>query len=251
MGLVLRRFAFGESSLVVHVLTPERGAVALLAKGAYRPSSGFFGVLDLFDGLELRWTERPLAELGLLTAAAIASRRPGLSADLARYRAGLSLLELATLAAREAHEERELFRWLSAGLDLLQRPTSDPGLVLLACDLAFLRNAGLAPALDVCAACGARPRGERTSCAFSTALGGRLCPRCSRELRARGGSHGSLPLNVLRVASSLMEATPGMLERTHLEDGLKKRLRSVLEPFLEHHLEAPLKSRRSSPERRR
>ena len=45
-AVLLRRHPYGESSLVVHVLTREHGRVALLAKGAYRPTSRYFGVLD-------------------------------------------------------------------------------------------------------------------------------------------------------------------------------------------------------------
>ncbi|MDB4538630.1 recombination protein O N-terminal domain-containing protein, partial [bacterium] len=54
-GLLLRRTPFGETSLVVHVLTPDHGRVELMAKGAHRPRSRFFGVLDWFDTLDLSW----------------------------------------------------------------------------------------------------------------------------------------------------------------------------------------------------
>ncbi len=242
MALVLRRFPYGESSLVVHALTPGRGRVAFLAKGAYRPSSGFFGVLDLFDTLRIRWTERPLAELGLLTAASLLTRRARIPSDPVRYRAGLSLLELAGLAAREVQEELPLFRWLSDGLDLLERE-SDPVLVLVAFDLSFLRSAGLAPALERCAACGEPPDGRATRVPFSLALGGRLCARCEREACARGRAVESLPLNALRVASSLMDTPPGMLERTRIDDPLRERLRRLVQRFLEYHLETRLRTR--------
>ena len=53
-ALVLRRFPYGESSLLVHLLTPGHGRISAIAKGAYRPSSGFWGVLDLFDTLRVR-----------------------------------------------------------------------------------------------------------------------------------------------------------------------------------------------------
>ena len=249
-ALILRRFPYGESSLVVHALSPGLGRLALLAKGAYRPSSGFFGVLDLFDTLELVWSERPQAELGLVTGAALSVRRRNLSADLARYRAGLSVLELAALAAREGHEEQELFRWLVEALDLLERAGSDPELVLIAFDLAFLRNAGLTPALERCATYAVRPAGRALRAAFSAALGGRLCPPCASEARARGRTIEVIPLNLLRVASSLMEATPDMLERTRIDSPLKTRVRGFVERFLRYHLESGLRSR-GSPARGR
>ena len=57
-ALILRRFAFGESSLVLQVLTRELGRVHLIAKGAYRPTSRYYAALDLFDTLDLDWSEQ-------------------------------------------------------------------------------------------------------------------------------------------------------------------------------------------------
>lgn len=245
-ALLLRRFPYGESSLVLHALTPGSGRIALLAKGAYRPSSGFFAVFDLFDTLELRWSARADQELGLVTRAALGTRRSALASDLERYRVALAMLELANLTAREGHAEPALFRWLEEGLDLLHGGLADANLVGLASDLALLRMNGLTPALEACASCGTQAAERSGSVAFSAALGGRLCAACASAARARGGALESLPLNVLRVAASLMGATPSMLARTRLQAGMLERLRAFVERFLEYHLETRPRSRRAS-----
>ncbi len=244
-ALILRRFPYGESSLVLHALTPEAGRVALLAKGAYRPSSGFFAVFDLFDTLDVRWSGRPGQELGLVTRATLVARRPAVAGDLERYRTGLALLELAHLTGREGQEERALFRWLEGGLDLLQSARAVPGLVGVAADLQLLRANGLAPALAACAICAAPPEERSGSVPVSAALGGRLCPRCAAAERGRARALESLPLNVLRVAESLMSATAPMLEHMRIEAGLLERVRAFVARFLEYHLETRLRSRRA------
>lgn len=243
-ALLLRRFPYGESSLVVHALTPGLGRVALLAKGAYRPSSGFFGVLDLFDTLRIAWSARPGQELGVVSAAELVQRRGALATDLDRYRSALGFLELGRLASREAHEERELFRWLSGSLDLLVRgvPT---GLVEAARDLALLRASGLAPALAHCASCGSRTLPTRPArVPFSTALGGRLCAACAQEAAAGGRRVETWPLNEIKVAESLMAATPAMLDRMRVRPELEGRVRQLASRLLEHHLETRPRSRR-------
>lgn len=243
-ALLLRRFPYGESSLVVHALTPGLGRVALLAKGAYRPSSGFFGVLDLFDGLRIAWTTRPGQELGLVTSAELVQRRGALATDLARYRSALGFLELGRLASREAHEERELFRWLTVSLDLLVRGVA-PGLVEAARDLALLRASGLAPALSHCATCGNRVLPSRPArVPFSAALGGRLCAACAAEGSASGRRAETWPLNEIKVAESLMAATPAMLDRMRIRPDLEERVRHLAARLLEHHLESRPRSRR-------
>lgn len=245
-ALVLRRFPYGESSLVLHVLTPGAGRVALLAKGAYRPSSGYFAVFDLFDTLSVLWTAGRGQELGLVTRAAVRRRRPRVAADLGRYRTGLALLELAQLTGREGHDESALFAWLEGGLELLEAERTAPGLVEVAWDLQLLRANGLSPALGACASCAAAPAERAGSVPVSTALGGRLCARCAAAERQRGRAVESLPLNVLRVAESLRNATPAMLEHTHLGPGLLERVRAFVARFLEYHLETRPRSRRSS-----
>jgi DNA repair protein RecO (recombination protein O) len=242
-ALVLRRFAYGESSLVLHVLTPAHGKVALLAKGAYRPSSGFFAVFDLFDTLRLRWSARMGAELGLVTRAALRTRRPTVARDLARYRVALGLLELAGMTAREEHEETVLFRWLETSLELLHGGQVPAALVAVAADLALLRANGLAPALLQCASCGARAAERSGSVVVSPALGGRLCARCAAAEERRGRALERLPLNVVRVADSLMSTIPAQLERTRLDERLLARVQAFVGRFLEYHLETRLRSR--------
>jgi DNA repair protein RecO (recombination protein O) len=241
-ALVLRRFSYGESSLVVHLLTPGHGRVNALAKGAYRPSSGFCGVLDIFDSLRVRWTRGSPHALALVTGATIVSRRRALTGDLARYRSGLAALELAEIAAREDHEERALHELLERTLEQLAGARVEPALALVAHELAFLRLAGLTPALEQCASCGERPAGRATTVPFSTLLGGRLCARCARTARASGRTIGTLPLNVLRVASSLMDSPPDMLERIQLDRVLQERVQRFVESFLETHLETRLRA---------
>jgi len=242
--LVLRRFPYGESSLVLHGLTEHHGRLALLAKGAYRPSSGYFAVFDLFDSLQVSFGAARGEGLALVTAAEVRVRRPVLAHDLARYRAGCALLELAHLAGREGTAEPGLFRWLEDGLDLLANGAVPVELASVHGDLALLAVTGLEPALVHCASCGARAGAER-EVAFAPALGGRLCARCALEARARGRALEFQPAALLRIAASLRQATPATLAHTHLPAPALARLRAFVGRFLEYHLETRLRSRRA------
>lgn len=260
-ALVLRRFAYGESSLVLQVLARESGRVHLIAKGAYRPTSRYFAALDLFDTLELTWSEQRGRELQTLSAATIRERRAGLARDGRRYRAALTALELAGAAAREGRPERGLFDLTRAVLDALGDPELPPDAALVAFELGFLDELGLAPALLACAACG-RPatrrsgsQGARGKAAagprsdFSAGAGGRLCGACAREARAAGRRVGTLPLDVLELAARLAEGSPGDVARLRAAlsgsdaAGLV-RTRDFVARFLEYHLEARPRSYR-------
>jgi DNA repair protein RecO (recombination protein O) len=250
-ALVLRRFPYGESSLVVHLLTRQHGRVAALAKGAYRPRSRYCGVLDLFDTLEVEWRGGRGAGLALVAEAGIAVRRRALSRDLDRYRAALAVLELSGLGARERHEEARLFDLAERALDLLQDPGADPRVALVAFDLRFLQAMGLAPALEACAACGRAvpdPSDAAAPVPFSSGAGGRLCGSCAREARASGRSVAGIPLHVVREARSLMRAPARALVGVRVAPERMERVRALVQRFLDYHLETRPRSRGGRPD---
>ena len=248
-ALLLRRFPFGESSLVVHLLTGEGRRVHLVARGAHRPKSRYAGLLDLFDTLDLSWTMRPGGGLGELRSGSLATRRRGLTGDLARYRTALAVLELAGRAAREEAAEPGLFQLVEATLDQLALADRDPTVELVAFDLALLGLLGLAPAVTHCAACGGpAPEVAPGKAAFSAARGGRLCRNCGGDARAEGARVGTLRADVL-AAAAVLAASDGA-RRAALPPppaGLLAALVSFVDRFLEFHLETRLRSRPARP----
>lgn len=243
-ALLLRRTPYGESSLVVHVLTRSSGRVELIAKGAHRPKSRFCGVLDWFDTLNLEWTPpRTPGELGTLRTGQLVHRRRGPTRDLGAYRAAQTMVELVDLATRSGAVEPGTFELLERGLDALDRAAGPdgaagpaPALVLAAFELRLLRVLGLEPALERCAVCGEPappPDGAGGRAAFSTQAGGRLCARHAAELHAQGARVGTLPTDVLERAAELMEGRKGGARRADPE-----RLLDFAARFLDHHLES-------------
>ena len=255
-ALVLRRFPYGESSLVVHVLTRSHGRLSLLAKGAYRLRSGYCGVLDLFDTLDLGWRKQGRSEVGILTRGAVKVRRRGLTGDLAAYRAGLAVLELAGLGAREEEADVALFELTQATLGVIDADAAVADLAVAAFDLRFLAGMGLAPALVRCASCGRDPGGGHRgpsggTVPFSRAAGGRLCPACAREAEAHGRSLEAQAIGILRIAQSLMESPTSNLPRIRIDPRVTDEVRSFTLRFLEYHLETRPRSRRRSGARSR
>ena len=249
-ALLLKRYPYGESSLVVHLCTREHGRVHVLARGAYRPTSRYFAILDLFDELELEWSAHPGRELADLRAGSILRRRRRPSADLGRYRAAVSVLELAELASRPGEADRALYDLVDGALSALDAGglAGDRGLVVF--ELRFLQTLGLHPALDRCAACAgaAEPvTADRRRVAFSAGAGGRLCRACAVEARASGRRVGTMPLQVLEDGSRLLALDEGA--RAAFLAGLAQarvdRIRDFTGRFLDYHLESQPRTHRA------
>lgn len=258
-ALLLKRYPFSESSLVAHLCSREHGRVHLLAKGAYRPTSRYYAVLDFLDTLEIEWDEVPRRDLANLRAGTISTRRRAIPDDRSRWFAANGMLELADMASRPAHRDPALFDLLEGGLNELEAQRSPADVVLVAFELAYLEVLGLYPALLDCAACGgAAPpvvasaqggsRGMgRSRAAFSAGAGGRLCRACAEEARASGRRVGTLPVATLEDASSFSRSGPGRAAGAGpgLSQARLDRVRDFVGRFLDYHLEARPRTHRA------
>ncbi|MDB2576272.1 DNA repair protein RecO [Planctomycetota bacterium] len=246
-GLLLRRTPFGETSLVVHVLTPDHGRVELMAKGAHRPRSRFFGVLDWFDTLDLSWVQRSDSDLGTLREGELLTRRRQLTRSLRSYRAAQTVIELTDLVTRAGFSDRGQFVLAEEALDALDQAQGPPSALLAGFELKLLEQLGLAPALVTCATCGATAAAvDATSreprAPFSTAVGGRLCPIHANETHASGLRVGTLPVAILESAQLALSAPLGDLDRANWPAEHSIRVLDFAGRFLDHHLEARPKS---------
>ena len=234
----------------MRVLTRDHGRVHILARGAHRLRSRYFGVLDLFDELELEWSQSPRRELAELRLGDIMRRRRAPREDLARYRAGVAMLELADLGSRAGRPDGALFELLSASLERLSADGPPPDATLVVFQLGFLQNHGLAPAFARCAACDrhAPPTAHDPERApFSAGSGGRLCHACAEEARAAGRRVGTMPLPVLSDGEALLgPLREGRLPDADLvtETNRVLALRDLTERFLDYHLDSTPKASR-------
>ncbi|MBC8329818.1 MAG: DNA repair protein RecO C-terminal domain-containing protein [Planctomycetes bacterium] len=229
-AIVLRRWPFSESSLALRVLTPGHGVVALLAKGAYKPTSGWMGVLDTWALVELEFGGPEEAELKNLYRARLLDRLTGLSAEPDRLAAAALAAELAELAAPPGPEAAAAFHYLLQALHELAGG-AEVGAQLLRSVLGGLDLLGLGPVLaDPAGGAGA---GDGSSRWFSAADGG-LMP--SGAARPEQTSRRISPAQV-ELLRSVRAGLPGAAEAADSVD--REACLTILGDFLHYHLERP------------
>lgn len=238
-ALVLQRVPYGETSLVVRLLTQNEGPVRLLARGAHRARSAFAWTLDLFDELQLTYRARSGDGLGSLEKGTVLRRRPNIPKNLLAYRSALCGLELCDLVARPGEREARLYQILSELLDALDQPEGESlenGL-LARFEAQLLEDLGLFPATQGCAECGGKapaylsPRDERGPHApFSAEAGGRLCEACALAAKQAGRKVGTLPHSDL---TGLHQALGGAV---HRDQELAAAVHAIAARFLDYHL---------------
>ena len=143
---VLHHYDWSESSVIVEAFTRAHGRVALVAKGAKRPSSNFRPVLLPLQPLSLSWGGD--AEIRTLKSAEWGGGQvmPTGEALLSGYYANELLLRL--LAREDAHPR--LFDAYAALVHVLAAGEAEPQVAagLRAFELLLLRETGHLPTLD-------------------------------------------------------------------------------------------------------
>jgi len=149
-GYVLHRYDWSESSLIIETFTRTQGRVALVAKGAKRPSSNFRPVLLPLQPLRLTWTLAggEDAEIHNLKGAEWVGGHVMPTGEALLSGMYLNELLLRLLARDDAHPG--LFDAYAGAVRVLASEHGDAlQPVLRAFELLLLRETGHLPALDM------------------------------------------------------------------------------------------------------
>ncbi len=143
-GFVLHSYAWRETSLIVEVFTRDFGRLALVARGAKRPTSQFRGLLSPFAPLALAWSGRN--EIKSLVRVEWLGGLAPLRGDGLLAAFYLNELLVRLLQRGDAHVP--LFGSYLQTLRELETEGVAREAVLRAFELDLLREMGYAPALD-------------------------------------------------------------------------------------------------------
>lgn len=227
-GIVLRSFAFGEADRVVILLSPHHGKLRTVAKGVRKTTSRFGGRLEPFTQVELVLYEG--RNLDTITQVEVSAAFPRLREHLDKVTAASNMVEVADAIAQEGEPSTALFGLLADGLTALDVAGDLHPDLTTAFLLQFAGVAGVAPALDECAACGRSDDLVR----FSFSGGGVVCSGCPVEgaVRLR---EGLVPRLAMLARSDLGDLPPPL-------PALSAEAQAVVRRFLEHHLDRRLAS---------
>ena len=251
LAVVLRSVPFGETSCVLTLFTREFGKLRALAKGAWRPKSGFDAALDLLSICEVLVLRKSSGGLDLVTEASLERRFR--VADLLSFHAALHLAEVLDGLTAEDDPHPELFDAVATAITDLSGSAAAGGgpapdaagaaadaariaaahATLAHAELTLLRLLGHGVALWRCAGCRA-PVEAAGRASFGMLDGGLLCPRCRRGRRAVVSISGAV-LDAMRRLRKDARCEPPM------PDAVSGELRAVMNTLFSHLLERRLK----------
>ncbi|MGE5138608.1 MAG: DNA repair protein RecO [Rudaea sp.] len=232
-AIIIRRSDVGEADRLLTVMTPERGKLRVVAKGARKPSSRKTGHVELFNRTSLLIATG--RELDIVTQADTLESFPGIRNDLDRLSYAYYFAELLDRLTEDEEENRPLYDLLVEALRWLERTEHLPRTARLF-ELRLLDVTGYRPQLYSCINCRRELKPEENF--FTPAGGGVLHPQCRfsyQDARA-------LSLNALKVLRFLQNREQPEIESLHLSAGVEAEVEEILHYNLAHSLERNLKS---------
>jgi len=237
-AIVIGGLDYGESDRIIHILSPERGRISLMARRARSSKTRLGGVLELGNRLSLE-LRQGRGKLPFLDQAQLQDGRSRIRSDLDRIALMAYSVEICGALAREHHPEPRLFGLLETACVVLDALDHAPEFAFrVGLETKALTFAGLAPVLDRCARCGEPPADPM---GWSHSAGGAVHASCETVSRALD-SEWLLALERVRrtplkdlVDTALPTGPQSLLSETieaHL--GRELRSRSVLAALLSH-----------------
>ena len=234
-AVVIRHRRFGETDRIVTLLTPARGKLEAIAKGALRPRSKLAGHLEPMTHAEVLLAHG--RNLDIVTQAQTIEGFSVLRDDLDRLSLAFYLLELADRLTVEHAEADAVYRLLLTALLRLARGDGQQ-LVARSFELALLEATGFRPEWRDCAACGEPVAAEGVS--WSPLAGGVLCGDC----RATHPEAGPIELPVLKVLRLIQQAPYEEAARVRLTSELAAGMERVMHELMRTVAERELTSAR-------
>ncbi len=175
-ALLLRTVAYGESDLIVTLLTETDGKVGARLRGGRKSSRRAAGGIEPFHTIDASLEDRG-GELLTLKECRLVTVRAGLVLRLEAMEAGGTALRWTRHLLPVRHKEPKAWSTLTRLLDELDRGTrSSRGLLALA-GLHLLASVGYALELERCVVCG-RPCPEGAPAFVDARRGGLVCRSC-------------------------------------------------------------------------
>lgn len=258
-AIILKRTDLGEADRILTLFTPTRGKYHAIAKGIRRPISKKAGHVELLKRSQLQVALG--RNLDIVTQAEGRESFSHLRAELWHMTCGYYLAELIDRFLEEQTPHQDIYNLLLETLRALDRdaldyrqrlangspasaqpvsPTSHvqqhgrTNLLLRYFEIHLLAAIGYEPAFRHCAHCGSELQAVENG--FAPALGGVLCPQCSRFWAY------PLSLNAFKVLRLLQRSQWSDVPRLRLDASLYHEIEKAMHGLLRFHLERDLKS---------
>jgi len=235
-AIVLKRFDFRETSLIVHFYTRDFGRINGILKGIRKEPAKFASTLQPFSHNEIVFYKKNSTSLHLVSQCDIKDNFDAARQNMIKIGSASIIIELLSVLMQEEDKNEDIFDLALTCLKELSL-NNNPEKIITIFKIKALALSGFKPNFDSCVSCGSKIL-EQTK--FSLSLGGLLCLRCQRkDVQSRSIFRGTIA-SILHIQKNDFKINLNL----GMNPQIKKELETILNAFLNFHLEKELKSQR-------
>lgn len=235
-AIVLKKFDFRETSLIVNFYTRDFGKLSGILKGVREEAAKFASTLELFSLNEIIFYKKRNSSLHLVSQCDLKDNFSAIRESIGRVGAASILAELLNVIMPAEDKNEEVFRLSLSSLKELEQ-TNNADKITTIFKIKILALSGFKPHFDSCVSCGSKILGQSK---FSLLLGGLLCPGCcQKDTTSRSIFRGTIA-TILHIEKNDFQNILNL----GMNPQIKKELDLILNAFLNFHLEKELKSQK-------
>ncbi len=205
-ALLVRSVPYGETDLVVQLLTESDGRLGAIVRGGRKSQKRVGGALEPFHTIRVELEDKG-RELATLKEARLSRVRTGIATSLEALDAAGAALRWARQLCPPRTPEPAAWGTLTHLLDALDGGVAHPKVELAAAALRLLADVGYALDLDRCVGCG-KPRPAGRPAYVDAARGGIVCTSC-------GGARRLVEAELLDVARAAQGGDGSRITQAH------------------------------------
>ena len=177
-AIILRRYLFRETSVIVSCLTEQHGKIKGLVKGLRAQPSRHRSAMEVLTVNRLVFYDTHTSQLHLISQCELIDPLASLQQELETAQAAAFFIELVDAVVPLEEPQPATYHLLRQALERLSGGIGDRQDVRIHFITRLLRLAGFQPQLTECTACGSSVR--RDAC-WSAKQGGLLCRSCLHQ----------------------------------------------------------------------
>jgi len=236
-AIVLNRWNFRETSLIVSFYTREYGKISGILKGIRPEPAKFASTVEHFSRNSIIFYKKRSSELHLVSACDIVDNFTPIRQDISKITCASMMTELLSAVMQIDDKNEAIFELILSSLRELTELQVSADKISTIFKIKILALSGFKPHFDSCVSCGSRIMSQSK---FSLVHGGLLCPGCyHRDLAGRAIFRGTIA-SILHIERNDLKANL----KLGMNPEIKRELDLVLNSFIQFHLEKELKSQR-------
>ena len=234
--LVLKKWDFRETSLIVNFFSRDLGKMSGILKGIKIEPAKFASTLEPFSHNDIVFYKKINSALHLVSQCDIKDNFSLIRQNISKIGVASLMMELIDEVMPPEDKNEEVFDLATTCLAELVI-NDNPEKIMTIFKIKMLAFSGFKPHFDSCVLCATRINGHSK---FSFVFGGLLCTSCyHKDLKSRTIFRGTVA-SILHIEKNDFRSNLNL----GMNPQIKKELNIILNAFLTFHLEKELKSQK-------